>query len=86
MGLAGEEIPFGARIFMLADTFDAMATDRPYRRAQPYEACLEEIRRCSGSQFDPTAVEALIEVFPQWVQLHRESLARAGVGRLTVVA
>jgi putative nucleotidyltransferase with HDIG domain len=76
-GLAGTAIPLGARIFMLADSFDAMATDRPYRRALSYEECLAEIERCAGTQFDPTVVAALRVVFPQWVALHRESLAEA---------
>jgi HD domain len=85
-GLAGEQIPFGARIFALADTFDAMATNRPYRKARPYEDCLAEITRCAGTQFDPAAVEALQAVYPRWVELHQQGLARASVGRLTVVA
>jgi hypothetical protein len=85
-GLAGEQIPLGARIFAVADTFDAMATDRPYRKARPYPDCLAEIERCAGTQFDPSVVEALHAVYPQWVALHRESLARTGVGRFSVVA
>jgi putative nucleotidyltransferase with HDIG domain len=85
-GLAGEQIPFGARIFALADTFDAMATDRPYRRARPYHECLAEIARCAGTQFDPAAVKALYRVYPQWVELHRNSIARAAVGDLRMVA
>lgn len=85
-GLAGEEIPLGARMFMLADTFDAMATDRPYRRARPYAEILAEIERCAGTQFDPESVAALQAVFPRWVQIHRDSLARAGVTRLAEVA
>jgi putative nucleotidyltransferase with HDIG domain len=85
-GLAGEEIPLGARIFMVADAFDAMATDRPYRRARPYEDCLREIVRCSGTQFDPTVVDALLSIFPRWAALHRESLEQAGVQRMSVVA
>jgi putative nucleotidyltransferase with HDIG domain len=86
LGLAGEEIPFGARIFMVADAFDAMATDRPYRRARPYEDCLAEIIRCSGTQFDPAVVEAVRVVFPQWVKLHREALEQIGIRRMAVVA
>jgi putative nucleotidyltransferase with HDIG domain len=85
-GLAGEEIPLGARIFMLADTFDAMATDRPYRRARSYEECMREIVRCAGTQFDPAAVEALFDVYPEWTELHRQGLAQAGIGRVAIVA
>jgi len=62
-GLKGEEIPFGARIFMIADAFDAMTSDRSYRSAMPAEEALAEILRCSGSQFDPTAVRAFLSVY-----------------------
>jgi HD-GYP domain-containing protein (c-di-GMP phosphodiesterase class II) len=57
-GLKGEEIPFGARIIAVADSFDAMTSDRPYRRALTFSAALAEIRRNSGQQFDPAVVEA----------------------------
>jgi putative nucleotidyltransferase with HDIG domain len=77
-GLAGEQIPLGARIFALADAFDAMATDRPYRRARSYEECKAEIVRCAGTQFDPRVVEAFLRVYPRWVEFHRESLRRLG--------
>ncbi len=77
-GLAGEQIPLGARIFALADAFDAMATDRPYRRARSYEECKAEIVRCAGTQFDPRVVEAFLRVYPRWVEYHRESLRRLG--------
>jgi cyclic di-GMP phosphodiesterase len=52
-GLRGDGIPLGARIVTLADAFDAMTHDRPYRPAMPFERAIEEIRRMSGSQFDP---------------------------------
>ena len=78
-GLMGEQIPLGARIFMLADTFDAMATDRPYRKRMPYEVCRDEILRCSGSQFDPHVVECFLVVFEQWVAIHSSSLNRVEV-------
>lgn len=55
-GHAGEQIPLGARIIAIADTVDAMTTDRPYRRAATGERALEEVRRCSGAQFDPRLV------------------------------
>ncbi len=63
-GLAGEAIPLGARIFAVADTFDAMTNDRPYRRALPVEHALDEIKRLAGSQFDPRVVEAFVEIVP----------------------
>src|SRR5581483_63743 len=52
-GLKGEEIPLGARIFAVADTLDAILSDRPYRKAQSFDAARKEIERCSGEQFDP---------------------------------
>jgi HD-GYP domain-containing protein (c-di-GMP phosphodiesterase class II) len=57
-GLAGEDIPLGARIIGVADAFDAMTSDRPYRRALSPETALSELRKHSGGQFDPTIVEA----------------------------
>jgi two-component system cell cycle response regulator len=57
-GLAGAEIPLGARVIAVCDAWDAMVTDRPYRRAMPREAALAEIERCAGTQFDPDVVEA----------------------------
>ncbi len=63
-GLAGEEIPIGARVIMLADTMDAMTTDRPYRKALSYERVVEELRRYSGQQFDPTLVEVVVSSVP----------------------
>jgi HD-GYP domain-containing protein (c-di-GMP phosphodiesterase class II) len=77
-GLAGEEIPFGARIFVVADSLDAMTSDRPYRRALPFAAAKAEIIRESGRQFDPKVVEAFLSLPEQvWenirleVQTHR---------------
>ncbi len=64
-GLAGEEIPLGARIFSIADAFDAMTSDRAYRSAMPAEEALAEVLRNSGSQFDPTAVRAFLSVYQQ---------------------
>ena len=52
-GLKGEKIPYLARIIAIADTFDAMSSDRPYRKALPVQVCLQEILNCSGTQFDP---------------------------------
>jgi len=61
-GLKGEEIPLGARIFSVADTFDAITSDRPYRRKQTMGAARTEIKRCSGSQFDPEVVKVFLEM------------------------
>ncbi len=76
-GLGGEDIPLGARIFAVADTLDAMTSDRPYRRALSYEAALSEIRRCAGSQFDPRVVDAFLSVpLETWRNIH-EVIIRA---------
>ena len=58
-GLSGDDIPLGARIIMIADTVDAMTTDRPYRNALTYETVVEELIKYSGKQFDPKLVSAL---------------------------
>jgi putative nucleotidyltransferase with HDIG domain len=59
-GLKGEQITIGARIFAIADTLDAMTSDRPYRKASSYADARAEIARCAGTQFDPRAVQAFI--------------------------
>jgi putative nucleotidyltransferase with HDIG domain len=56
-GLQGEDIPLSARLFAVADTMDAMTSDRPYRKALPFEAVRKELKRLSGAQFDPQVVE-----------------------------
>ena len=61
-GLKGEEILPGARIFAVADTLDAITSDRPYRRASSFESARETIRRLSGSQFDPRVVDAFLKI------------------------
>jgi len=61
-GLKGEHIPLGARIFAVGDSFDAMTSDRPYRRALLIDAAREEVRRCAGSQFDPAVVTAFLSI------------------------
>lgn len=61
-GLKGEETYLPARIFVLSDAFDAMTTDRPYRRAMPLHAALEEIEKHAGSQFDPELACAWVEM------------------------
>lgn len=60
--LAGVEIPLEARMFSVADAFDAMTSDRPYRSSMPRAEAIEEIRKESGRQFDPMAVESLLAV------------------------
>jgi len=60
-GLMGEEIPLGARIFAVVDAYDAMTSDRSYRRAGSHASAVREIKRNSGTQFDARAVEAFVE-------------------------
>src|SRR5437667_134779 len=61
-GLRGEEIPLGARIFMVVDAFDAITFDRPYSKAQPFDVAKAEIKRCAGKHFDPDVVTAFFNV------------------------
>jgi len=61
-GLAGSSIPMLARIIAIADAFDAMVSERPYRRALSREQAIEELRRCAGTQFDPELTEAFIRM------------------------
>ena len=80
-GLKGEQIPLGARIFAVADTLDAMISDRPYRKALPISAAREEIERFSGKQFDPCVVKVfLAQPEKVWLDLHDNA---AGAFRLT---
>lgn len=72
-GRANDSILFGARIFVVADTFDAMTSERPYRKALPYEEVRAEITRCAGSQFDPRVVATFLDVpRNRWEELRYE--------------
>jgi HD-GYP domain-containing protein (c-di-GMP phosphodiesterase class II) len=76
LGLKGESIPLGARIFAVVDAFDAMTFDRPYSKAITFEAARAEIRRCSGSHFDPTVVQSFLRVPEQLLEeIRRKSVA-----------
>ncbi len=61
--IAGEKIPMGSRIISVADAFDAMINDRPYRKAMPKEVAYAELARCAGTQFDPQVVNAFLSTF-----------------------
>ncbi|MCK6531406.1 MAG: response regulator [Polyangiaceae bacterium] len=74
LGLAGSDIPLIARIIAIADTYDAMTSDRAYRRALPHEVTVNEITRCSGSQFDPDATGT----FTEKIEALREEMQDAG--------
>ncbi len=64
-GLKGADIPLGARIVTVADSFDAMTSDRPYSRARTVAEALQELRDCAGTQFDPVVVEAFCAAWAQ---------------------
>lgn len=84
-GLAGDRIPLGARLFTVADTLDAMLSDRCYRKAPGYQAALEEIRRCSGTQFDPRIVELFTQVPEQaWQELRQAAEQQSATSRTVV--
>jgi len=78
VGSAGDEIPLGARIFAVADAFDAMTSDRPYRKATTIADALEEISRCRGTQFDPQIVDAFLRVRKRMSSVNRPRLAGSG--------
>lgn len=72
-GLKGDEIPLGARIFAIADTLDAITSDRPYRKGRSFADARDEIERCSGRQFDPGIVEVFLRIPPtRWSELRAE--------------
>jgi putative nucleotidyltransferase with HDIG domain len=74
-GLQRDEIPIGARILSVADSFEAMTSDRPYHKGLPKEEAMEQLKKSAGSQFDPHVVNAFMEV------LEEESLKPIGVER-----
>ena len=76
-GLSGNQIPIGARIFAVADTLDAITSDRPYRNARNFDVAREEILRCSGTQFDPAVVEVFLKIPNElWQELRSEITAQ----------
>jgi putative nucleotidyltransferase with HDIG domain len=81
-GLKGEEIPLGARILAVADAFDAMISDRPYKQSCTIEEAREELRRFAGTQFDPEVVEAFLEIStrPDFLDTMEESPGEVQTG------
>jgi HD-GYP domain-containing protein (c-di-GMP phosphodiesterase class II) len=59
-GLDGKDIPLGARIILIADTIDAMTTDRPYRKRLPLDIVMAELQKCKGTQFDPELIDVVV--------------------------
>jgi hypothetical protein len=59
-GIAGKNIPLGARIILIADTIDAMTTDRPYRKRLPLDVVIGELQKCKGTQFDPQLIDVVV--------------------------
>lgn len=64
-----KQVPLGARILAVADSFDAMVTDRPYRKGKPHWEALDELDRYAGTQFDPQVVEAFKKVYAEKVEV-----------------
>jgi HD-GYP domain-containing protein (c-di-GMP phosphodiesterase class II) len=69
-GLGGTDIPRTARILAVADTYDSMTSTRPYRQALSHATAIEELKRCSGTQFDPAIVEAFLQTGTGRGQIH----------------
>jgi len=76
--LRGEEIPLGARIIAAADAYHAIRSDRPYRSGRTHREALKEIRRCSGGQFDPQVVDALVAILDTDAELRAAASSDAG--------
>ena len=74
----GKDIPLGARILNIADAFNAIVSDRPYRKSRSYEEAYKELRRCAGTQFDPDLVEHFIEIVSA-----RDESRRAGKAKVS---
>ena len=68
-GRAGERIPLEARVLAVADAFDAMTSDRPYRPALARDEAVAEVVRCAGTQFDPEVVRVFLELFAEAAEL-----------------
>ncbi|GAB5404686.1 MAG: diguanylate cyclase [Aureliella sp.] len=75
----GEDIPVGARILTICDSFDAMVSDRPYRKGMSEEAAIAELRRCAGTQFDPNLVEAFVSIIQEGQHTDSRQLETGGL-------
>ncbi len=81
-GLSGDQIPLTARILGVCDAFDAMTSERPYKRAYTFQEGVEELRRCAGSQFDPAVVNEFLEVVKEVSPRRAEASKRVQESRL----
>lgn len=81
-GLRGTEIPLLGRIIAVGDTYDAMTTDRAYRKALPHEAAIAELKRCSGTQFDAE----IVVVFIRELERHRTETGTAATELASLAA
>jgi putative nucleotidyltransferase with HDIG domain len=84
-GLEGENIPRLARIVAVADAFDAMTSDRPYRKGLPAEIAFAEVENMAGKQFDPTIAAAFLEIRGQIVQEMQSETQRMGISNLVTL-
>jgi HD-GYP domain-containing protein (c-di-GMP phosphodiesterase class II) len=81
-GLRGEEIPIGARLFSIADTFDALTSDRPYRQGCSYEEARKIIEEETSKQFDPRAVAAFLDIpAEEWMQIRTQVMKETSLRR-----
>ena len=71
-GVSGDNIPLNARILLIADTFDAMTTTRPYRKGLAFEVAYKELKNFAGRQFDSQLVKIFLEAHPKWGLLDEE--------------
>ncbi len=71
-GIPGDQIPLHSRIILVADTFDAMTTTRPYRNGLSFEMAYQELKRFSGRQFDAKIVEIFLKAHPTWDEMEEE--------------
>ncbi len=71
-GVSGDQIPLTARILLIADTFDAMTTTRPYRKGLDFDYAYSELKTFSGRQFDKHLVDIFLKAHPQWGRLETE--------------